>query len=141
MRTLLVMLLACSFLAVYALSGCAQGSGATGWGEAPIRVRGTIVVRQRAVLSDEAVVTVQLVNAAIADRAGDIIVATTISSPGQFPIRFVLEYPPNSTPAGAKPIFRVQIFDRGMLRFTSTAAVPFDPAHPENEVEIVVTPL
>jgi len=112
---------------------------------APVRetavLRGSVTYRQRSALTPEAVVQVELREAA-GDGAEPVVVAKRIiERPGQVPIAFELPYDPSAIDAAVGYTVSARITDRGQLQFVTEAPVPVLTRGAASTAEIVVTPV
>jgi putative lipoprotein len=107
-----------------------------------LTLEGTVTYAQRIALTPEAVVQVELRDAAVPESAGAPIAKQVIPRPGQVPVAFALPYLPSSLLPGHRYVLSARITDRGQLQFVTEqpiAALP-RPAAAE-PLEIVVVPL
>jgi putative lipoprotein len=97
---------------------------------------------QRVALTPEAMVQVELRDAAIPEGNGPPIAKQVIQRPGQVPVAFALPYLPTSLLPGHRYVLSARISDRGQLQFVTEQPVAALPraATPE-PLEIVVVPV
>ncbi len=97
---------------------------------------------RRTALTPEAVVQVELRDAAIPEGEGPPIAKQVIPRPGQVPVTFALPYLPASLLPGHRYVLSARISDRGQLQFVTEQPIPALP-HPAaaEPLEIVVVPL
>jgi putative lipoprotein len=107
-----------------------------------LTLEGTVTYLQRIALTPEAVVQIELRDAAIPEGEGPPIAKQVIQHPGQVPITFALSYLPESLRPGRRYVLSARISDRGQLQFVTEqpiAALP-RPATPA-ALEIMVVPV
>jgi putative lipoprotein len=102
---------------------------------------GTVIYRQRSALTPEAEVQVELRDVSLQDAASILIAKQVISTPGQVPIPFSLEYDPTRILAGRTYAVSARIVDRGQLQFVTDTHVPVLTGGAQGPVEILVVPL
>ncbi|HSP98091.1 MAG TPA: YbaY family lipoprotein [Candidatus Dormibacteraeota bacterium] len=105
----------------------------------PLVVQGTVNYRQRVALPPNAVVRVQLVDAARADTPATVLAEQVIATKGgQVPFAFTLR-PPVVAPS-ARLLLQARIEVDGELRFVSTPAHPVTAQSLGRPIELVVQP-
>src|SRR5262249_10201862 len=107
-----------------------------------VTLEGTVTYLQRIALTPEAVVQVELRDAAVPEAEGPPIAEQVIARPGQGPAAFALAYLPSSILPGHRYVLSARITDRGQLQYVTEqpiAALP-RPSSPE-PLEIVVVPV
>jgi uncharacterized lipoprotein YbaY/heat shock protein HslJ len=87
-------------------------------------VTGTVMYRERMMLPPGAVLEVTLQDVSRADAPAIAIATARLESPGAPPIRFVLDFDPETIHAGRRYAVRATITDRDRLIFTTTDAYP-----------------
>lgn len=107
-----------------------------------LTLEGTVTYVQRVALTPEAVVQVELRDAAIPEAEGPPIAKQVIPRPGQAPVAFALPYLPSSLLPGHRYVLSARITDRGQLQFVTEQPIPALPRPAAAEpLEIVVVPL
>ena len=97
---------------------------------------------QRTALTPEAVVQVELRDAAIPEGEGPPIAKQVIPRPGQVPVPFALPYLPSSLLPGHRYVLSARISDRGQLQFLTEQPIAALPRSGMPEAfEIVVVPV
>jgi putative lipoprotein len=105
----------------------------------PLVVQGTVNYRQRVSLPPDAVVRVQLVDAARADAPATVLAEQVIATRGdQVPFAFTLRAP--TVAPSARPMLQARIEVDGELRFISIAAFPVTAQSLRRPVELIVEP-
>ena len=104
-------------------------------------LNGTVTFVQRMALTPEAEVQVELREVTAGDSASVLIAKQVISTPGQVPIPFSLEYDPTKIVAGRRYAVSARIVDRGQLQFVTDTRVPVLTGGAPLPVEIVVVPV
>jgi putative lipoprotein len=102
---------------------------------------GTVVYRQRNALTPEAEVQVELRDVTLQDVESILIAKQVISTPGQVPISFSLEYDPTRIAGGRTYAISARITDRGQLQFVTDTRIPVLTGGLQAPVEIVVVPV
>jgi putative lipoprotein len=102
---------------------------------------GTVTYRQRVALTPQAEVYVELRDVSIPDAASPPIARQVISTPGQVPVAFSLEYDPTRIQAGRSYAVSARIVDRGQLQFVTDERVAVLTGGGPDPVEIVVVPV
>ena len=100
------------------------------------KVTGTLMYRERMMLSPEAVARVSLEDVSLADAPARVIGEVELDNPGQVPIDFEIEYDPAVIDERMSYSVRAQIFDRGRMMFTSDTHNPVLTRGAGKEVEI-----
>ena len=103
---------------MFTVSGYSSGEHAA----ATDRVTGTITYRERMALGPDATVEVELRDVSLQDAPSVTVAKVTITSPGQVPISFEIEYDASSIDDRATYAVRATINDRGQMLFTNTTA-------------------
>jgi len=107
-----------------------------------LTLEGTVTYLQRLALTPEAVVQVELRDAAIPESEGPPIAKQVIPRPGQVPVAFALPYLPSSLLPGHRYVLSARITDRGQLQFVTEQPIAALPRPSAAEpLEIVVVPL
>jgi putative lipoprotein len=109
-----------------------------------LTIEGTVTYVQRIALTPEAVVQVELRDAAIPEGEGPPIAKLVIPHPGQVPIAFTLSYLPESLRPGHRYVLSARVSDRGQLQFVTEqpiAALPRPGTPSPAPLEIVVAPV
>ena len=102
---------------------------------------GTVVYRQRMALTPEAEVQIELRDVSIADTDSVLVAKQVISTPGQVPIPFSLEYDPTLIAPGHTYAISARITDRGQLQFLTDTRIPVLTGGAPGPVEILVVPV
>lgn len=102
---------------------------------------GTVTYRQRVALTPEAEVQIELRDVSIQDVTSTPIAKQVISTPGQVPIPFSLEYDPTHILPGRAYAISARITDRGQLQFVTDARVPVLTGATPGPIEILVVPV
>ncbi len=102
---------------------------------------GTVVYAQRIALTPQAEVQVELRDVSLADTASVLIAKQVISTPGQVPISFSLEYDPTRILGGRAYAISARITDRGQLQFVTDTRIPVLTGGAQGPVEILVVPV
>ena len=100
------------------------------------KISGTLIYRERMMLSPEAVANVSLQDVSIADAPARVIAEIELNNPGQVPIPFELEFDPSLIDKRMSYSVRAQIFDRGRMMFTSDTHNPVITRDAGKEIEI-----
>jgi putative lipoprotein len=100
-----------------------------------------VTYRQRLALTPQAEVHVELRDVSLQDVPAAAIARQVITTPGQIPIPFSLEYDPTSIQGGRTYAVSARIVDRGQLLFVTDTRVPVLTADAPGPVEIVVVPV
>ena len=103
---------------MFTVSGYSSGEHAA----ATDRITGTITYRERMALGPDATVEVELRDVSLQDAPSVTVAKVTITSPGQVPVSFEIEYDPSSINDRATYAVRATINDRGQMLFTNTTA-------------------
>jgi len=85
---------------------------------------GEILYSQRIALTEEAVVTIQLVDISKQDVKAQVIAEKIIKNPGQLPINFAIQYNPDDIHPPNTYSLRVKIEENGRLLFTTDTIYP-----------------
>ena len=102
---------------------------------------GTIVYRQRTALTPEAVVQVELREAALPGGEATVVARRIIERPGQAPIAFSLSYDPAAIDPSRAYTVSARITDRGQLQFVTDAPAPVLTRGAPSSAEILVGPV
>lgn len=102
---------------------------------------GSVVYRQRVALTPEAEVQIELRDVSIPDADSVLVAKQVISTPGQVPIPFSLEYDPTRITPGHTYAISARITDRGQLQFVTDTRIPVLGGGPPEPVEILVVPV
>ena len=102
---------------------------------------GTVTYRQRVALTPQAEVQVELREVSLADAPSATIAKQVISTPGQVPISFSLEYDPTRIVGGRSYAISARITDRGQLQFVTDTRIPVLTGAAQGAIEIVVVPV
>jgi len=102
---------------------------------------GTVTYRQRLALTPEAEVQIELRDVSIQDVTSTPIAKQVISTPGQVPIPFSLEYDPARMVPGHAYAISARITDRGQLQFVTDTRVPVLTGATPGPIEILVVPV
>lgn len=102
---------------------------------------GTVVYRQRMALTPQAEVQVELRDVSIEDAPSTLVAKQVISTPGQVPIPFALEYDPTRILGGRVYAISARITDRGQLQFVTDTRIPVLTGGAQGPVEILVVPV
>jgi putative lipoprotein len=102
---------------------------------------GTIVYPQRTALTPEAVVQVELREAALPGGEATVVARRIIERPGQVPIAFSLSYDPASIDPSRAYTVSARITDRGQLQFVTEAPAPVLTRGAPSSAEILVGPV
>ena len=104
-------------------------------------VQGTVNYRQRVAMPPNAVVRVQLVDAARADAPATVLAEQVIATKGgQVPFAFILRAPPGAVTPSARLLLQARIEVDGELSFVSTPARPVTAQDLGRPIELVVQP-
>jgi len=87
-------------------------------------INGSVTYRERLALTDRAELEVVLEDVSLQDVAAPVLAEKSLSSPGQVPIRFELEYRLADIDERRSYAVRARIHDRGRLLFTSDTQTP-----------------
>ena len=104
-------------------------------------LRGTVTYRQRSALTPEAVVQVELREAATPGEEPTVIAKRIIERPGQVPVAFELSYDPAAIDPSRSYTVSARITDRGQLQFVTETPLPVLGPGGAAAPEIVVTPV
>lgn len=138
--------LAAVFIALIAVLGC-QDEAEMGESKLEIAsgrdpnasVSGSVTYREGLALSDGAQLVVELRDTSLADAAADLIARQTISSPGQVPIRFKVEYNRDDiNPRNTYSISARIIESDGRLAFTNDTAYDVITGGNPSKVEMLL---
>lgn len=88
------------------------------------RITGTVTYHERVALSNQSRLEITLEDVSRQDVAADVIAQAVITDPGQVPIRFELEYPPDAIDPGRSYALRLRISEAGRLRFINDTHIP-----------------
>jgi putative lipoprotein len=102
---------------------------------------GTVVYELRIALTPQAEVQVELRDVSLEDTASVLIAKQVISTPGQAPIPFALEYDPTRIQGGRVYAISARITDRGQLQFVTDTRIPVLTGGAQGPVEILVVPI
>ncbi len=102
---------------------------------------GTVVYLQRIALTPQAEVQVELRDVSLQDAPSMLIAKQVISTPGQVPIPFSLEYDPARIAGGRTYAISARITDRGQLQFVTDTRIPVLTGEAQGPVEILVVPV
>lgn len=102
---------------------------------------GTIVYPQRTALTPEAVVQVELREAAPPGGEATVVARRIIERPGQVPIAFSLSYDPAKIDPSRAYTVSARITDRGQLQFVTEAPAPVLTRGAPSSAEILVGPV
>ncbi len=102
---------------------------------------GTVVYPQRMALTPEAEVQIELRDVSIPDADSTLVAKQVISTPGQVPIPFSLEYDPTLITPGHTYAVSARITDRGQLQFVTDARISVLTDGAPGPVEILVVPV
>ena len=105
-----------AFTAANFSAGAPEPAAGTG------KVSGTITYRERMALGPDATVEVELRDVSLQDAPSVAVAKVTITSPGQVPVSFEIEFDPSSIDDRATYAVRATINDRGQMLFTNTTA-------------------
>jgi len=92
-------------------------------------------------LTPEAEVQIELRDVSIAESDSVLVSKQVISTPGQVPIPFSLEYDPTRVVPGHTYAISARITDRGQLQFLTDARIPVLTGGAPGPVEILVVPV
>jgi putative lipoprotein len=114
--------------------------------EAPVAsptafLTGTVVYRQRTALTPQAEVQIELRDVSIVDTDSVLVAKQVISTPGQVPIPFSLEYDPTRITPGHTYAISARITDRGQLQFLTDTRIPVLTGGAPGPIEILVVPV
>jgi putative lipoprotein len=104
------------------------------------KVTGNLTSRQPLALTDDAVVTVQLIDVSRQDVAAIVLAEQMITRPGQAPIPFELEYDPDSITLTHRYAVQARIEEGGKLRYRNDT-IHFVLTHGNpNTVDLAIVP-
>ncbi len=103
-------------------------------------LKGTVVYPQRMALTPEAEVQIELRDVSVPETPV-IVAKQVISTPGQVPIPFSLEFDPTRIMPGHTYSVSARITDRGQLQFVTDTPVPVLAGAALGPVEILVVPV
>ncbi len=101
-------------------------------------VAGTLVYGELTTLSDEAVVEVELADVSVADGPAEIVSSQRIRKPGQFPVHFKLDYPPERIDPTHRYTVQARIRESDRLAFATDTAYPVITAGNPKTIEVAV---
>jgi putative lipoprotein len=102
---------------------------------------GTVTYRQRMALTPQAEVQIELRDVSLPDAASAVVAKQVISTPGQVPIPFSLEYEPGRITPGHAYAISARITDRGQLQFVTDERISVLAGGAPGPVEILVVPV
>jgi putative lipoprotein len=132
---LLLILAACNQKDSPALNSVNEESGPA---EAMAQITGTVAYRERIALSPGAVLEISLEDVSRADVKATLIARQKITSPGQVPIRFELEYEPGEIDERMSYSIRARISDGGRLMFINDTHTPVLTRGAGNHVDMTL---
>jgi len=111
---------------VVMLAGCSNNEAPPELSELPEMqsVTGTVSYRERIMLSQGAMVNVQLLDVSRADMPATLLAEQTIEQPGQVPVAFELLYNPGIIDERMSYAVQARIFEGSELRFTTDTVFP-----------------
>lgn len=104
-------------------------------------INGSVTYRERLALTDQAELEVVLEDVSLQDVAAPVLAEQNISSPGQVPIRFELEYRLADVDERRSYAVRARIHDRGRLLFTSDTHTPVLTRGAGREAHLLLVPV
>ncbi len=104
-------------------------------------INGSVTYRERLALTDQAELEVVLEDVSLQDVAAPVLAEQKISSPGQVPIRFELEYRLADIDERRSYAVWARIHDRGRLQFTSDTQTPVLTRGAGREAHLVLVPV
>jgi putative lipoprotein len=130
--------LAGAFVAVAILSACSGKESAAPAEAELVAVAGTLTYGELTTLSDDAVVEVELADVSVADGPAEIVSSQRIRRPGQFPVHFKLDFPPERIDPTHRYTVQARIREGDRLAFATDSAYPVITAGNPMTVEVVV---